>query len=226
MNERGPIHHPIQVAIEDVYAAGHTPRLQIDARRTDVTVPDFIRRSWQARLVIDLDPSYPLDLQYGETGLEVDLAFQGSVSRCKFAWPAIYAVVDRTTGRAIVIEPHLPAATLSPELSWETKRPRLSAIPGSRDDLRAAAGRRPESRDELDERPLGEPPTADSRSPTVPSLAISRGAATGTPSTAPVAADQAGGSPSAPPGPSAGSSSSDEEAQKRRARFRVIEGGG
>jgi len=130
------VHHPIQVAIEDVYAAGHTPRLQVDSRRRDVEVPDFIRRAWQARLVIDLDPSYPLDLAYDADGISVDLAFQGQVTRCKLGWAGVYAVIDRTTGRGIVIEAHLPAAELALEDAWidrTSKRPKLSALPSSKE---------------------------------------------------------------------------------------------
>jgi stringent starvation protein B len=126
------VYHPIQAAIEDVYAAGHTPRLQLDARRRDVIVPDFIRRTWQARLVIDLDPSYPLDLAYEAAGIGVDLAFQGQVSRCTLSWESIYAVIDRSTGRGVVVEAHLPPAELAPEQAWvdhASKRPKLSAVP-------------------------------------------------------------------------------------------------
>lgn len=131
---RKGIHHPIQSAIEDVYGAGHTPRLQIDARRNDVEVPDSVRRAWLARLVIDLDPSYPLELAYDADGVSVDLAFQGIVSRCRFGWHAIYAVIDRSTGRGIVVEAHLPPPELAPELAWvdKQKKPRLSAVPSSR----------------------------------------------------------------------------------------------
>lgn len=130
--KRRIIHHPIHAAIEDVYAAGHTPRLQIDARRADVEVPGSVRRTWQARLVIDLDPSYPLDLAYDPDGVSVDLAFQGNVSRCRFPWSGIYAVIDRSTGRGIVVEAHLPPAELASELAWvdpTSRRPRLAAVP-------------------------------------------------------------------------------------------------
>lgn len=133
MTRKG-IHHPIQAAIEDVYGAGHTPRLQIDARRNDVEVPESVRRQWQARLVIDLDPSYPLDLAYDPDGVAVDLAFQGVVSRCRFGWRAIYAVIDRATGRGIVVEAHLPPPELAVELAYveRQKKPRLSAVPSVR----------------------------------------------------------------------------------------------
>jgi stringent starvation protein B len=192
------VHHPIQAAIEDVYAAGHTPRLQIDARRRDVTVPDFIRRQWQARLVIDLDPSYPLDLEYGADGISVDLAFQGQVSRCKLAWPAVYAVIDRTTGRGIVVEAHLPVPELAADDAWvdrASKRPKLSALPSSQPAKSAKAA-------EAEGAEVAE----------VAEIAAAKGdAAEGEP---------AKGEPAEPAAKSA-----EDAAKERRARFRVIDGG-
>lgn len=105
---KGPIHHPIQQAIEDIWKAGHTPRIQLDARRADVEVPQSVREKWGARLVLDLDAAWPLNLEYDSDGIAVDLAFQGHVSRCKLPWVSIYVVLDRATGRGVVIEPHLP----------------------------------------------------------------------------------------------------------------------
>lgn len=214
MTRKG-IHHPIQAAIEDVYAAGHTPRLQIDARRNDVEVPDSVRRSWQARLVIDLDPSYPLDLSYDAEGVAVDLAFSGVVSRCRFAWRAIYAVIDRSTGRGIVVEAHLPPPELAAELTWieRQKKPRLSAVP-----LRPSAGSegRPSPEGVRAVVPLAERMPSVVRDEPAP-------VAGGTPNTPPVGArSEPQPSPSVAPG---SSSASDEAARERRARFRVIDGG-
>lgn len=240
MTRKG-IHHPIQAAIEDVYVAGHTPRLQIDARRKDVELPDSVRRSWQARLVIDLDPSYPLELSYDADGLSVDLAFQGMVSRCRFGWRAIYAVIDRSTGRGIVVEAHLPPPELGPELAWidKAKKPRLSAVPSADP---AASPSSPAPRPSVS--PLGRVsarPSADGSRSIVPLAehlasippkavegeASSAGAvsapAVGTPSTAPIGA-RSEPQPSPSVAPSSGSAS-DEAAKERRARFRVIDGG-
>lgn len=155
------IHHPIHAVIEDLRAAGRTPRLQIDARRRDVEVPESIRRTWQARLVIDLDPSYPLALEQDEHGLSADLAFSGVVSRCRFSWASIYAVLDRATGRGILVDAHLPPAELPAALSWEPPRarPRLSAVPSARsvepnglapDDPGATLGSDPDARPDPD----------------------------------------------------------------------------
>jgi len=136
----GPPAHPLVQAIEQLYAAGATPRLVIDARRADVVVPDFLRAKCAERLVIDLDAAYPLDLVYDEAGVHVTLAFSGVVTRCTFAWPSIYRVVDRADGRGIVVPAHEPPDQLAPDLLYgsapapvvtevvDAKKPTLAAV--------------------------------------------------------------------------------------------------
>lgn len=215
------LHHPIQRAIEDVYATGHTPRVQVDARRVDVTVPEFIRKQWQARLVIDLDPSYPLNLAYTKEGLVVELAFQGQVTRCLFGWLSIYAIIDRSTGRGIVVESHLPPAELDAALLW-VEKPKAAPKNGRKaSPLRALSpsgskGEKPKT--EVEEAPLAEERAAVARvtsladrrksKPVVEESAAkvlesSKSAAEETPKEAPKA----------------------DDAKARRARFRVIDGG-
>jgi stringent starvation protein B len=138
-----PPAHPLVRAIEQLYAAGATPRLLIDARRADVVVPDFLRARWAEKLVIDLDASYPLDLDYDVDGVHATLAFSGRTSRCTFSWASIYRVIDRADGRGIVVPAHEPPAQLPPELVYgsapmavvtevvEAKKPALSAVPPS-----------------------------------------------------------------------------------------------
>ena len=111
-----PPPHPLARAIEQHYSSGVTPRLVIDARRIDVIVPDYVRRKWGSELVIDLDPSYPLDLAYDEAGVHASLAFSGVVTRCTFAYAAIHRVLDRASGRGILIPAHEPKVELPPEL--------------------------------------------------------------------------------------------------------------
>jgi stringent starvation protein B len=177
---RDPIHHPIQQAIEDIWEAGHTPRIQVDARRGDVSVPESVKTRWGARLVLDLDAAWPLNLEYGEDGIAVDLAFSGQVTRCTLPWEAIYVVLDRSTGRGVVIESHLPKDDAPAEPSSKPARPSgrptpVAAVPSSS----GSEQRTPE--------PTGsEPPAA---------------------------------------GEAADAASSDEEAKRRRARFKVIDGG-
>ena len=100
--------HPVQSVIESLNAAGRCPRLHVNADFDGVECPDFVREKWRERLVIDLDPSYPLDLQFADEGLEVNLSFGGHVSRCVFPWGAIYVVADRNTGRGVVLDQNVP----------------------------------------------------------------------------------------------------------------------
>lgn len=100
--------HPVQSVIESLYAAGRCPRLHVNAAADGVVCPDFIREQWRERLIIDLDPSYPLDLNFGEATLSADLSFGGYVTRCTFPYGAVYVVADRSTGRGIVLDQNMP----------------------------------------------------------------------------------------------------------------------
>ncbi|MBV1860110.1 MAG: hypothetical protein KUG77_16980 [Nannocystaceae bacterium] len=100
--------HPVQSVIESLYAAGRCPRLHVNALFEAVSCPDFIREQWRERLIIDLDPSYPLDLTFEEDGLGADLSFGGYVTRCSFPYGAVYVVADRSTGRGIVLDQNMP----------------------------------------------------------------------------------------------------------------------
>lgn len=181
--------HPVQSVIESLYAAGRCPRLHVNATHTSVVCPEEIRQQWKERLIIDLDSSYPLDLTFGQTGLAANLSFGGMVTRCTFPWEAIYVVMDRATGRGIVLDRHVP----------ESVR-RQTGAP-------AAAGR-------LD----GEPePAAESR----PDLrAVGGEPSPATP--APAAAAASSEAASAPDKPT----TDETQVKKRRAAFRVIDGGG
>lgn len=186
--------HPIAKAIDDVFAAGHTPRIQVDARRKDVTVPDHVRERWQARLVIDLDPSWPLGLEHGPEGLDVTLAFQGHQARCHFGWAAIYVVLDRATGRGMVVESQLPPHELDETLLFTPGAPEAREV-HSRPTLVPVQGKAAPA-------PSGQ---TEKTEPEKPRRRAKKAA-----------------SPEAPPPPAV----SDEEAKQRRARFRVIPGGG
>jgi stringent starvation protein B len=181
--------HPVQSVIESLYAAGRCPRLHVDATHASVTVPDFIRQQWRERLIIDLDASYPLDLVFGEHGLAADLSFGGHVTRCSFPWEAIYIVTDRSTGRGIVLDRHVPESV---------KRQSAGQPP--------AAGLEPAV---AKVEPLPEPKPELRRVDSEP---------------APDAAEDAEAAEAAPP--AAAPAPSDDQAKKRRAAFRVIDGGG
>lgn len=118
---------PIKTAIESLHAKQLCPRLHVDVTHADAVCPDFVREKWQEQLVIDLDPSYPLDLEFTKVGVEADLSFGGYVTRCTFPWTAIYVVADRASGRGQVFATNIPVSlrhkfgpppepTLDPEL--------------------------------------------------------------------------------------------------------------
>ncbi len=126
--------HPVQSVIESLYAAGRCPRLHVNALFDGVGCPDFIREQWRERLIIDLDPSYPLDLTFEANGLAADLSFGGYVTRCSFPYGAVYVVADRSTGRGIVLDQNMPESV---------KRTRYGRTPGvqqAKPALRSVAG--------------------------------------------------------------------------------------
>lgn len=128
-----PPRHPVALAIEHLHQHGTTPRLVIDARRADVSVPEHVRSKWAERLVIDLDPSYPLDLDIDETGVHASLAFAGLVTRCSFGFDAIYVIVERKSGQVVLVRDE-PAAELPEALRAkppEEEKPRLTAVRAS-----------------------------------------------------------------------------------------------
>lgn len=99
---------PIQSAIESLQAKNACPRLHVDVTHEDAVCPDFVRDKWKEQLVIDLDPSWPLDLAFTKVGVEADMSFGGYVTRCTFPWAAIYVVADRGTGRGQVFPGNIP----------------------------------------------------------------------------------------------------------------------
>jgi stringent starvation protein B len=189
--------HPVQSVVESLYAAGRCPRLHVNATCEGVVVPDFIREQWQERLIIDLDSTYPLDLSFSDEGIGADLSFGGYVNRCNFPWKAIYVVADRATGRGIVLDQNMPEAV---------RRSRHQPVTGPLTpsaELRAAPAPSPVA---------AVVPVSEARSqptrlkPTQPAPAT------------PNAAQQQGGSQPTAPGP-------ESEVQRRRAAFKVIDGG-
>lgn len=175
--------HPVQSVIESLYAAGRCPRLHVNATHTAVVCPEEIRHQWKERLIIDLDASYPLDLAFGQSGLAANLSFGGNVSRCTFPWESIYVVMDRATGRGIVLDRHVP------ESVRRQSNPAAAAAARVETDTEPAAEPRPELR---------------------------------------AVADDPDPAPAEPAKPEAAEKPavSDESAKKRRAAFRVIDGGG
>jgi stringent starvation protein B len=127
--------HPVQSVIESLYAAGRCPRLHVNAMFEGVVCPDFIREQWRERLIIDLDPSYPLELQFQAEALAADLSFGGYVTRCSFPYGAVYVVADRSTGRGIVLDQNMPesvrkqrSAKAAPAAAASPPKPSLHSV--------------------------------------------------------------------------------------------------
>ena len=130
--------HPVQSVIESLYAAGRCPRLHVNALYEGVVCPDFIREQWRERLIIDLDPSYPLDLTFEDDNLSADLSFGGYVTRCTFPYSGIYVVADRSTGRGIVLDQNMPESVKRSRYGKgqdeDRPEPALRSVPAADDD--------------------------------------------------------------------------------------------
>ena len=136
--------HPVQSVIESLQAAGRCPRLHVNAMFDGVVCPDFIRDQWRERLIIDLDPSYPLDLTFLEEGLSADLSFGGYVTRCTFPYGAVYVVADRSTGRGIVLDQNMPESVKRNRFSKsneDAQKPVLRTVGGDNTEAAAAKPR-------------------------------------------------------------------------------------
>lgn len=200
---------PIQTAIESLQAKGLCPRLHVDVTHEDVVLPDFVRDKWKQRLIIDLDPSYPLDLAFTEVGVEADLSFGGYVTRCTFPWAAIYVVADRGTGRGQVFAGNIPdslrheygaPAPQAPALDLDLELERSK----TRDDTKPGKGSRRHRR-------------AGAESPVSP-----------LPGPRPLAAVEDASEAEETPAAAAAVevvASGEQAAQKRRSAFKVIDGG-
>ena len=217
--------HPVQSVIESLYAAGRCPRLHVNATHASVVCPEEIRHQWKERLIIDLDSSYPLDLTFGQTGLAANLSFGGLVTRCSFAWEAIYVVMDRATGRGIVLDRHVPesvrrqsgaaaqAVRLDSDGEPTPERPELRAVSMEPDPI------------EVSETPAS---AAASEAAASEAAATSATSATSTASAASATSAASAASADAPAEPEKPATPATDETQvkKRRAAFRVIDGGG
>ena len=97
--------HPLQKFLDQIWNEGHTPQIIVDSTSASVVVPEHFRDRWKDALPIDLDANYPMHIEFSELGISADLASQGHVTRCFFPWGQIRAVVDRDTGKGILVRP-------------------------------------------------------------------------------------------------------------------------
>lgn len=102
MNRERP-HHPFQLAIEQCWDGGRTPRILVLGDRPNVVLPQYIVAKHEgAPIAIDLDPSYPLKPEFYGGFMRAELAFAGSVVLCSFPWDAILMVQDLELGTGFV----------------------------------------------------------------------------------------------------------------------------
>ncbi len=216
--------HPVQSVIESLYSAGRCPRLHVNASHEDVVCPDFIREQWQERLIIDLDASYPLDLTFGENGLSADLSFGGYVTRCEFPWEAVYIVADRATGRGIVLDRNMPESVRalfqkSRAESAKAKSPELRPVSGDEDIVEGDDDNQVDTT-VIEALPTGPTPEAEATPKPKPKPQTKpespAGVAAKADAPVPKPAETASDAPS----------TDEKQVQRRRAAFRVIDGGG
>ena len=86
--------HPLQVLLSIIWDEGHTPQISVDDWSPEVIIPNCLRGQNVHPILIDLDAGKPLNLEFSETGLSVDLEFQGQTSRCFFPYRYIVTVLD------------------------------------------------------------------------------------------------------------------------------------
>lgn len=99
--------HPFQVAIEQAWDKGQTPRLLVLGDRPGVVLPQSVIKSHDGRpITIDLDPTYPMNPEFYDgsngIGMRVTLAFSGHIQQCSFPWNAMLAVQNREDGSGFV----------------------------------------------------------------------------------------------------------------------------
>ena len=203
--------HPIQSMVESLNSEGSCPRLHVNVTYDGVVCPEFIREEWQEQLVIDLDPSYPLDLVFTEDGVEVDLSFKGFVTRCIFPWKSIYVVADRDGDKGLVIEENMPESV---RLRHLMREPKFSGDLSKMAKRKGPGESRRRKRRRSDEESVDEAKTG-------PLLAVED---------KPVLAVQTETvdetSNSKVEEPDKSTKSVEKEAQRRRSVFKVIDGGG
>jgi stringent starvation protein B len=202
--------HPVQSVVESLYAAGRCPRLHVNATCEGVVCPDHIREQWRERLIIDLDASYPLDLTFAEEGIGADLSFGGHVTRCTFPWKAIYVVADRASGKGIVLDQNMP------ESVRRSRTPPTTGPLPSTGDLR-----RTFEHERAKDRRVGGPSKPNRRKPKPTGAEPGPGRSAATPtSISPASTSTSSSSPAPSDDPE-----HEGEVQRRRAAFRVIDGG-
>ena len=209
--------HPIQRMIEKMHKEGACPRLSVDLTSEGVSCPDFVTEQWKEGLIVDLDPSWPLNLSFEADAIEVDLAFSGYVERCTLPYKAIYVVVNRATGEGVVLEENMPESV------------RLKRDLHNQSDGKSNAGESRRHKRPTEPAPKFQPLAAVSMtSEAEPEEESNDAAASESVASESVASESAASESVASESVDSEATSSksrDEVAQRRRSAFRVIDGG-
>lgn len=107
---------PVADLIRKITGSGNCPRLFVNARADDVSVPEPVREEWGHRLILDLDPRWPLHLTFDAEALEADLCLKGALVRCRIPYRAIWGVIDRDTQKGAFFREHQPKE-VAPEVT-------------------------------------------------------------------------------------------------------------
>jgi stringent starvation protein B len=137
MDDANEARGSVERLVRDLMGRGSSAHLLVDATREGVDVPDSVRDQWKQKLVLDLNPSWPMNIVYDEQGMELDLSFGGLLSRCRIPFHAVWAVVN-PSGKGHVFHANVPPA-LADEIERDSrdarkerlaqKTPRPTALP-------------------------------------------------------------------------------------------------
>jgi hypothetical protein len=163
-------------------------------------IPQHVRERWGRELVLDLDPGWPIGLDFDDSALYADLGFQGLLVRCRIPYRAVWGVLDRAT----------QAGTLIPSQMPESFRSRLQA--SAAEPAQAAAEPRGEA-----PRTLHLAPAAAAK----PEGEVDTSAEQGAPATLRSVPASASAEPDAPPG----GPPAPARQRARRPRLTVVKGG-
>ena len=128
--------HPIQKILDRIWNEGHTPMILVDSRPEDVVLPAHIKDRYKESLALMLGAKDPLNIEFDETGIHADLAFNFHVARCTIPWKRNYQVMDTTTGAGVKLTLHEPSANeqkaAEEDVKAEVKRATFTVISGGK----------------------------------------------------------------------------------------------
>ncbi len=140
------LRNSIERSILDLTNKGKTARLYVDATREGVEVPEHVRTQWGEGLLIDLNPAWPIQLDFDDQALYADLGFQGELMRCRFPFRAVWAVMDFAAGSGFVFKENVPPTLAAQIQSGATLAPAPVAPEAERTPEREAPPATPATR--------------------------------------------------------------------------------